>query len=231
MQLKKVPNFKTVYFRSLEQEKQELLRENSKLKSNIESFNQIQKLLDETNREKEVLQSRIEKYKTEVDTLRNDYESEHQKYQALLANVNESNKGWEELKKELEVRHAKEMDKMRTYFEQKCLEIKEQYSEEIFSQQSKKMSDDSEIEELTDDLYFGGSGDCSNGQQNANQSTIKLEDFELMKATYEKRLKELQEQIDEKTTGSIGGRVNLLASINQVIFIFNTAVLKNNKST
>lgn len=204
-------------FRVLEQEKQELLQENSKLKSNVEAFNQLQKLLDDTKREREVLQTQIEKYKTEVETLRSDYECEHQKYQALLANVNESNKGWEELKKELEVRHAKEMDKMRTYFEQKCLEIKEQYSEEIFSQQSKKMSDDSEIEELTDDLYYGGSGDCLNGPQNANESTIKFEDFELMKANYEHRLKELQDQIDEKT----GGRVNLLASINQVIFIFN----------
>lgn len=216
----KVLNFTLVYFRVLEQEKQELLKENLKLKSNVEAFNQLQKLLDETKREKEVLQSRIEKYKTEVDTLRNDYESEHQKYQALLANVNESNKGWEELKKELEVRHAKEMDKMRTYFEQKCLEIKEQYSEEIFSQQSKKMSDDSEIEELTDDLYFGGSGDCVNGQQSVNQSMIKLKDFEIMKANYEQRLKELQDQIDEKT-GTNAGRVNLLASINQVIFIIN----------
>lgn len=53
------------------------------------------------------------------------------------------------------------MEGLRTYFEQKCLQMEKQYSEEIFSQQSKKMSDnDSEIEELTEDLYMGGGGDA-----------------------------------------------------------------------
>lgn len=68
-----------------------------------------------------------------------------------------------DLKTELEARHAKEMEELRTYFERKCLQMEKQYSEEIFSQQSKRISDnDSETEELTDDLYFGGAGDCLN---------------------------------------------------------------------
>lgn len=68
-----------------------------------------------------------------------------------------------DLRTELEARHAKEMEELRTYFERKCLQMEKQYSEEVFSQQSKRISDnDSETEELTDDLYFGGAGDCLN---------------------------------------------------------------------
>lgn len=68
-----------------------------------------------------------------------------------------------DLRAELEARHAKEMEELRTYFERKCLQMEKQYSEEVFSQQSKRISDnDSETEELTDDLYFGGAGDCLN---------------------------------------------------------------------
>lgn len=77
--------------------------------------------------------------------------------------LKDGNASLNDLKIELEARHAKEMEELRTYFERKCLQMEKQYSEEVFSQQSKRISDnDSETEELTDDLYFGGAGDCLN---------------------------------------------------------------------
>ncbi|XP_012282574.1 golgin subfamily A member 4 isoform X1 [Orussus abietinus] len=62
--------------------------------------------------------------------------------------------------KEIEARHIKEMDELRTYYEQKCKEIQKQFSDEVFSQQSKKMSEDSDGEDLPEDIYYGGAGDC-----------------------------------------------------------------------
>lgn len=89
----------------------------------------------------------------------------------------DGNASLNDLRTELEARHAKEMEELRTYFERKCLQMEKQYSEEVFSQQSKRMSDnDSETEDLTDDLYFGGAGDClnvSNVSCAATPSTIE----------------------------------------------------------
>lgn len=93
----------------------------------------------------------------EIKILKMEATAESQKFQQLLAGFEEGNAGLKQLRSEMEEKHAKEMEELRTYFEQKCLQMEKQYSEEIFSQQSRKMSDnESEIEELTEDLYVGG---------------------------------------------------------------------------
>lgn len=114
-----------------------------------------------------------------------------------------------DLRAELEARHAKEMEELRTYFERKCLQMEKQYSEEVFSQQSKRISDDSETEELTDDLYFGGAGDCLN-VSNSRAATpgaieeslrIRLLDAEnqtRIEIEYENNMKALQQELEHK---------------------------------
>lgn len=115
-----------------------------------------------------------------------------------------------DLRTELEARHAKEMEELRTYFERKCLQMEKQYSEEVFSQQSKRISDnDSETEELTDDLYFGGAGDCLN-VSNSRTATpgaiedslrIRLLDTEnqaRVETEYESDIKDLRQELEQK---------------------------------
>ena len=111
-------------------------------------------------------QQREEQYHEEIKAIKTEATIESQKFQQLVINLEEGNTSLKQLRLELEEKHAKEVEELRTYFEQKCVEIEEQYSEEVFHQQSKKMSDnDSEIEELnTEDLYDGsGPVDCLGG--------------------------------------------------------------------
>lgn len=115
-----------------------------------------------------------------------------------------------DIKAELNARHTKEMEELRTYFEQKCLQMEKQYSEEIFSQQSKRISDnDSETEELTDDLYFGGAGDCLNASNSrivtsdANEESLKdkildAENQARLETEYENSIQALRQELEHK---------------------------------
>ncbi|XP_043495852.1 A-kinase anchor protein 9-like isoform X7 [Polistes fuscatus] len=201
----------------LESEKQSLLDENRKLKANWEEINVLHKLLDDLQLERNKLQkdmnNLIEQHEHEINAIKSDSAKELKAMQTLLLNVKEGNIGLNELKNELEIRHAKEMEELRTYFEQKCLQMEKQYSEEVFSQQSKKMSDnDSEIEELTEDVYFGGAGDClSVGNVSRHHSrsgtpvvpketkhTISNEDLSHVESEPETSIKMLKQQLDKK---------------------------------
>ncbi|KAK0179009.1 hypothetical protein PV327_007836 [Microctonus hyperodae] len=151
----------------IEQENQKLREENLSLLKMQENFEALKQSLDELNAEKALLIKEIasltEKHNIELSTIKSVSDStiEMKKIHSLLSN-SDGESSLEKMKCELEKHHAKEMEELRTYFEEKCLQMEKQYSEEIFSQQSKKMSDDSEIDELTDDLYYGGGGDCAN---------------------------------------------------------------------
>ncbi|XP_015171132.1 PREDICTED: golgin subfamily A member 4-like isoform X2 [Polistes dominula] len=201
----------------LESEKQSLLDENRKLKANWEEINVLHKSLDDLQLERNKLQKNInnliEQHEHEINAIKSDSAKELKAMQTLLLNVKEGNIGLNELKNELEIRHAKEMEELRTYFEQKCLQMEKQYSEEVFSQQSKKMSDnDSEIEELTEDVYFGGAGDCLNvGNVSRHHSrsgtpvvpketkhTISNEDLSHVESEPETSIKMLKQQLDKK---------------------------------
>lgn len=114
------------------------------------------------------------------------------------------------MKAELNTRHAKEMEELRTYFEQKCLQMEKQYSEEIFSQQSKRISDnDSETEELTDDLYFGGAGDCLNtsnsraatsdvNEESLKDKILEAENQARLETEYENNIQTLRQELERK---------------------------------
>lgn len=130
-------------------------------------------------------------------------------YELYLLSLKDGSASMNDLRAELEVRHAKEMEELRTYFERKCLQMEKQYSEEVFSQQSKRISDDSETEELTDDLYFGGAGDCLNAS-NSRAATpgaieeslrIRLLDAEnqtRIETEYESDMRALRQELEHK---------------------------------
>ncbi|XP_025158189.1 pericentrin isoform X3 [Harpegnathos saltator] len=125
----------------------------------------LRKSLDNLCMEKKLLSQEIEdamnRCKEELEAIKADSAKEINRLRLLLQNLKDGSASMSDLRTELEARHAKEMEELRTYFERKCLQMEKQYSEEVFSQQSKRISD-SETEELTDDLYFGGAGDCLN---------------------------------------------------------------------
>jgi hypothetical protein len=132
-----------------------------------------------------------------------------------------------EFKIELEARHAKEMEELRTYFERKCLQMEKQYSEEIFSQQSRRISDnDSETEELTDDLYFGGAGDCLNvsnsrtATPNAVEESLKsklldAENRACFELEYESNIQALRQEFEHKVNEIESIKINYKKAIEE----------------
>ncbi|XP_072759638.1 uncharacterized protein [Anoplolepis gracilipes] len=167
-------------------------------------------------KEKELLKQEIQdtmnRYKEELESFKMDSAKELNKLQLMVQNFKSIQDGNEinDIKAELNARHAKEMEELRTYFEQKCLQMEKQYSEEIFSQQSKRISDnDSETEELTDDLYFGGAGDCLNASNSraatsdAHEESLKdkildTENQTRLEAEYESSIQALRQELEHK---------------------------------
>ncbi|XP_011164731.1 golgin subfamily A member 4 isoform X3 [Solenopsis invicta] len=148
-------------------EKTQFSAENTTVEKEQDSENSLQKSVEKLWEEKKLLSQEIEdlvnQHKEKLESVKADSVKEINRLRSLLQNFKDGSASLNDLKTELEARHAKEMEELRTYFERKCLQMEKQYSEEIFSQQSKRISDnDSETEELTDDLYFGGAGDCLN---------------------------------------------------------------------
>lgn len=94
----------------------------------LKIFCLIQKKFDE------FLRQEIEKvhisHESELKILRDELETEKSKGEKVL----------NDLKSELETKHTQEMEKLRTYFEQKCSDMEKQYSEDVFSQQSRRHS-------------------------------------------------------------------------------------------
>ncbi|XP_077272037.1 uncharacterized protein LOC143902746 isoform X1 [Temnothorax americanus] len=184
--------------------------ENATLQKQQDSECSLQKSLENLWAEKESLTREIEeivnRHKEKLDSVKADSAKEIQRLRSLLQNFKDGNASLNDLRTELEVRHAKEMEELRTYFERKCLQMEKQYSEEIFSQQSKRISDnDSETEELTDDLYFGGAGDCLNvsNSRAATPSAIeeslrsKILDARL-ESEYEGSIRALRQELEDK---------------------------------
>lgn len=165
-----------IQLEKLESENNDLRNENKRLLKHKDVLDSLNNTIAELTADKSLLARELtnlsEKQREELAAVRSDSLSEVEKLRNLLFTVREGDAGLEQLKIELENRHAKEMEELRTYFEEKCLQMEKQYSEEIFSQQSKKMSDnDSEIDDLADELFFGGGGDCTNASRGSVENS------------------------------------------------------------
>ncbi|XP_011334702.2 GRIP and coiled-coil domain-containing protein 2 isoform X2 [Ooceraea biroi] len=182
----------------------------------------LKKSLDDLRVERELLSQEIENVmnqrKEELESVKTDSAKEINRLRLLLQNLKDGDGNLNELRAELEARHAKEMEELRTYFERKCLQMEKQYSEEVFSQQSKRISDnDSETEELTDDLYFGGAGDCLNVsnsraatpgaiEESLKSKILDVENQACLEPEYDNNIQALRQELEHK--------VNEVQSIN-----------------
>ena len=196
-------------FERVKSENEKLLKQIADLKDEADSVDSLKQCVDRLNKENETFIRRIDEM--------------CEKHKLEIS--------------EAEKRHQAEMEELRTYFEEKCLQMEKQYSEEVFSQQSKKMSDnDSEIEELTENLYFGGAGDCANFAnienisriesyfENADQSSkLKDKEISIIIANYKEKVETLQEAL--RNVKEKSSRTSLLKAVNQVIFYLTESSL------
>lgn len=203
---------------NLATEKECKMEENRILKKKLENIHSLQESVNQLRSEKDSLRKGIEAlicvHDEQISAIKAETASEIRKVQSLMLGVKEGTTELKDLKTELEIRHAKEMEELRMYFEQKCLLMEKQYSEEIFSQQSKKMSDnDSEIADLTEGLYFGGAGDCLNvsiisehsskhgspiGDEQPRHVNQHFNSYTKSELEYEISIKALQQELQDK---------------------------------
>lgn len=112
-------------------------------------------------------------HKTELDQLKINHDMELKNLQDMLSNekkeadvevnrlrqllssVKSDSPVIDDLRRELETKHAKEMEELREYFEKRCVDMEKQYSEEVFSHHSRKAEeesiDESDNETIPDD--------------------------------------------------------------------------------
>ncbi|XP_050311521.1 centrosomal protein of 290 kDa-like isoform X2 [Anthonomus grandis grandis] len=147
------------------------------------------KLHEELVELKEKMVQNKEEYETELTRLRN-----------LLENIKCGSTELMDLKEELERKHTTEVEELRTYFEKKCVELEKNYSEEIFSQQSRKMSGTSSEADLSGDFLLssqpGPGGDCETNIFNTKED---VERFKEILANFSQKLaKHCLEDIGDK---------------------------------
>ncbi|XP_045478324.1 A-kinase anchor protein 9-like isoform X2 [Harmonia axyridis] len=97
----------------------------------------INKHIDE-NKEKN--EDALTKMKATMQEEKDFYEKEISRMKETLETMRNGNAEMIEIRQEIESKHQKEMEDLRRYFEQKCTDLEKNYSEEIFSQQSRKRS-------------------------------------------------------------------------------------------
>uniref|UniRef100_A0A182SC54 Pericentrin/AKAP-450 centrosomal targeting domain-containing protein n=1 Tax=Anopheles maculatus TaxID=74869 RepID=A0A182SC54_9DIPT len=85
----------------------------------------------------------------QVQIERADKEQEINRLRQMLGSVKAGSIEIAALRTELEARHTQEMADLRTYFEKKVVELEKQYSEEVFSQQSRRLSNDDTASEIS----------------------------------------------------------------------------------
>ncbi|CAH1116029.1 unnamed protein product [Phaedon cochleariae] len=104
---------------------------------------------------KEFYEAEIKQLKDKLVNEKEHFESETTEFKSLFANHGSVSTDMVNLRSELEKKHSTEMEELRTYFEQKCADLEKNYSEEVFSQQSRKLSDSTSSEaELHSDPIF-----------------------------------------------------------------------------
>ncbi|XP_062558955.1 centromere-associated protein E isoform X2 [Armigeres subalbatus] len=131
----------TTFSKQLEQFRKYLSPEELRL------FNMVQEKFDdyihqELDKMKSTSEDEVKVIQERLVAEKNEHETEVNRLRLLLSNVKSGSVEIEELKGELEARHTQEMDDLRTYFQEKVAEFEKQYSEKVFSQHSRQMSND-----------------------------------------------------------------------------------------
>ncbi|XP_014251974.1 golgin subfamily B member 1-like isoform X2 [Cimex lectularius] len=132
----------------------------------INDFLILQDKLHHLQDEKDKLEKQ---HRSAINLLKSDHEAEVAKTNKLLTDLKHFCEGGcntsalLSFRTELEEKHRKEVEELRMYFEKKCADLEKNFSEEVFSQHSRKMSFSSscsESELVSDHLCdVGGSGD------------------------------------------------------------------------
>ncbi|XP_022822550.1 sporulation-specific protein 15 isoform X2 [Spodoptera litura] len=92
----------------------------------------IQVLCDEIGKMRIENDTEIKELEAQLQSDKQAYTVETRRLRELLASVKAGNADIEALRQELDIKHEKEMENLRTYFEKKCSDMERSYSEEVW---------------------------------------------------------------------------------------------------
>ncbi|KAL0822094.1 hypothetical protein ABMA28_005458 [Loxostege sticticalis] len=92
----------------------------------------IQVLCDEIGKMRIESDTEVKELEAQMQQDKQTYTVETRRLRELLASVKAGNADIDELRQELSVKHEKEMENLRTYFEKKCSDMERSYSEEVW---------------------------------------------------------------------------------------------------
>ncbi|XP_035785183.1 pericentrin-like isoform X2 [Anopheles albimanus] len=124
------------------------------LPEEVRLFNMVQTkfedfLRQELERGHEAGESENRLLREQLAAERSEKEQETNRLRQMLGSVKAGSIVIDELRNELESRHTQEMADLRTYFEKKVAELEKHYSEEVFSQQSRRLSNDETASDIS----------------------------------------------------------------------------------
>nr|XP_024214988.1 uncharacterized protein LOC106681963 [Halyomorpha halys] len=186
--IKKLGDFMALY-------KKETLKIFDQIKIDHQQNNDLMLLHEELIRTKKEKEDLEKMHKNAIELLNADHRSEQDKIQILLTEIKQCfESGCDpnaliKLKNDLEERHKKELEDLRTYFEEKCASLGKQYSEDVNSLHSRMLSLSSSC---SDDML-----DPFGIDRGAAGDNNMFPDIELENATLEKLTTEQYKLIEE----------------------------------
>ncbi|CAH1406431.1 unnamed protein product [Nezara viridula] len=202
------------------------------MKTNHQKNNDLLLLQEELIRTKKEKEELEKLHKNAIELLNADHRSEQDKIQILLTEIKQCfESGCDpnaliKLKNDLEERHKKELEDLRTYFEEKCASLGKQYSEDVNSLHSRMLSLSSSCsDDMLDPIGFdrGGAGDSNMFSdmelENVTLDKLTTEEYKLIEELnykWSENVKEMKKDLEKKYSKKIEELQEKLSS-----FVYN----------
>ncbi|CAB3230384.1 unnamed protein product [Arctia plantaginis] len=155
----------------------------------------IQVLCDEIGKMRIDSATEIKDLESQMQQDKQVYSVETRQLRELLASVKAGNADIDLLRQELAVKHEKEMENLRTYFEKKCSDMERSYSEEVW--RGKCASPGGSASSLDAEACAAGAGDARRRTRSADFPSLTLESSQLEQAV-KQASKKYELQLDEQ---------------------------------
>ncbi|CAG9773315.1 unnamed protein product [Ceutorhynchus assimilis] len=151
--------------------------------------------------EKQKLSELVEKLQNEVIDLKDQMKLNNEDYANEIASLQDLLESTKRSSEELVEKHSRDLKDLREYFEKKCVELEKNYSEEVFSQQSRKLSGSSSEADLSGDFLLSSQpGPDGDGEIKIFKSKEDVEKFKETLSNFVIKLsKHSLEDVSDKT--------------------------------
>ncbi|XP_060804981.1 golgin subfamily A member 4 [Amyelois transitella] len=152
----------------------------------------IQVLCDEIGKIRIESDTEVKELEAQIQQDKHSYAVEIRRIRELLSSVKAGNADIDALREELSLKHEKEMENLRTYFEKKCCDMERSYSEEVWRGRACASRSS-----LSSPEPLGAGGDCVRRRaRSAEFPSLSLESTPLEQAL-KQTCKKYEQQIEE----------------------------------